>query len=199
MTQKFSKPHPSLKLYFVSREIQNNTCMTTTSMNLASTKFNSPTARWLCPSYGSLYSLIWDFSCLKLMYGPQQHGLMFGSSYLNHLDMNTCFKVFASYNILQYMCDFIDVLRFVTVSKCWKSPKLTNIVIWRLHTWFETIMFYFQHILTESCKCRILSRCCLEGGGGDQSSHITEPSHIDEPTSRKNRWLGTGEPIEFEK
>ena len=28
------------------------------------------------------------FSCLKLIYGPQQHGLMFGSSYLNHLDMS---------------------------------------------------------------------------------------------------------------
>ena len=31
------------------------------------------------------------FSCLKSIYGPQQHGL----------DMNTRFKVFASYNILQ--------------------------------------------------------------------------------------------------
>ena len=54
---------------------------------------------------------------------------MFGSSYLNHLDMNTCFKVFASYNILQYLCDFIHVLIFATVSKCRKGPKLTNIVI----------------------------------------------------------------------
>jgi hypothetical protein len=45
------------------------------------------------------------------------------------LDMNTRFKVFASYNILQYLCDFIHVLIFVTVSKCRKSPKLTNIVI----------------------------------------------------------------------
>jgi hypothetical protein len=46
--------------------------------------------------------------------------------------MNTCLKVlttFASYNILQYMCDFIHDLIFVTVSKCPKSPKLTNIVI----------------------------------------------------------------------
>ena len=54
---------------------------------------------------------------------------MFGSSYLNHLDMNTRFKVFASYNILQYLCDFIHVLIFVIVSKCRKSPKLTNIVM----------------------------------------------------------------------
>jgi hypothetical protein len=43
--------------------------------------------------------------------------------------MNTRFKVFASYNILHYLCDFIHVLIFVTVSKCRKSPKLTNIVI----------------------------------------------------------------------
>ena len=43
--------------------------------------------------------------------------------------MNTRFKVFAAYNILQYVCDFIHVLIFVTISKCWKSPKLTNIVI----------------------------------------------------------------------
>jgi hypothetical protein len=43
--------------------------------------------------------------------------------------MNTYFKVFASYNILQYMCDFIHVLTFETVSKCQKSPKVTNIVM----------------------------------------------------------------------
>jgi len=43
--------------------------------------------------------------------------------------MNTRFKVFASYNILQNMCDFIHVLIFVTVSKCRKSSKLTNKVI----------------------------------------------------------------------
>ena len=43
--------------------------------------------------------------------------------------MNARFKVFASYNILQYQCDFIHVLIFVTASKCRKSPKLTNIVI----------------------------------------------------------------------
>jgi hypothetical protein len=43
--------------------------------------------------------------------------------------MNTRFKVFASVNVLQYLCDFIHVLIFVTVSKCRKFPKLTNIVI----------------------------------------------------------------------
>ena len=43
--------------------------------------------------------------------------------------MNTRFKVFTSSNILQYLCDFIHVLIFVTISKCRKSPKLTNIVL----------------------------------------------------------------------
>ena len=43
--------------------------------------------------------------------------------------MNTRFKVFASHDILQYLCDFIHVLIFVIVSKCQKSPKLTNIVM----------------------------------------------------------------------
>ena len=43
--------------------------------------------------------------------------------------MNTRFKVYASYNILQYPCGYIHVLIFVTVSKCQKSPKLTNIVM----------------------------------------------------------------------
>jgi hypothetical protein len=45
--------------------------------------------------------------------------------------MNTRFRAFATYNILQYLCDFIHVLIFVTVSKCRKNPKLTNIVIHR--------------------------------------------------------------------
>ena len=48
--------------------------------------------------------------------------------------MNTRFKVFASNNILQYLCDFIHVLIFVIVSKCWKNPKLTNIVIVLVHS-----------------------------------------------------------------
>ena len=53
------------------------------------------------------------------------------------LDMNTRFKVLASDNILQYMCDLIHVLIFVTFSKCRKSPKLTNIGIWDLHIMWE--------------------------------------------------------------
>ena len=48
--------------------------------------------------------------------------------------MKTRFKIFASYNIFQYLCYFIHVLIFVIVSKCRKSPKLTNIVISLLHS-----------------------------------------------------------------
>ena len=39
--------------------------------------------------YISLYSLIETFFCLKLINRPQQHGPVFGSSYLNHLDMSS--------------------------------------------------------------------------------------------------------------
>jgi hypothetical protein len=38
-------------------------------------------------------------------------------------------KVFASYNILQNLCDFIYVLMFVNVSKCRKRSKLTNHIL----------------------------------------------------------------------
>ena len=40
--------------------------------------------------------------------------------------MNTRFRVFASYNILQYLCDFIHVLIFVTVSKCRKKSQINE-------------------------------------------------------------------------
>ena len=43
--------------------------------------------------------------------------------------MNTCFKVFASYNILQYMCDFIHVLLFVIVSKCRKKSQINEYIV----------------------------------------------------------------------
>jgi hypothetical protein len=43
--------------------------------------------------------------------------------------MSTRFKILASYNILQYLCNFIHVLIFVTVSKCQKNPKFMNILI----------------------------------------------------------------------
>ena len=35
-------------------------------------------------------------------------------------------KVFASYNILQYLCDFIHVLMFVNVSKCQKNSQINE-------------------------------------------------------------------------
>ena len=38
--------------------------------------------------------------------------------------MNTLFKVFASYNILQYLCDFIHVLY---ICNCLKMPKKSQI------------------------------------------------------------------------
>jgi hypothetical protein len=56
--------------------------------------------------------------------------------------MNTRFKVFASYNVLQYLYDFIHVLIFVTISKCRKSPKLMNIVI--------TLEFHIPTLLISS-------------------------------------------------
>ena len=40
--------------------------------------------------------------------------------------MNTRFKVFASYNILQYLCDLIHVLIFVTVSKLPKKSQINE-------------------------------------------------------------------------
>jgi hypothetical protein len=40
--------------------------------------------------------------------------------------MNTHFKVFASYNILQYLRDIIYVLIFVTVSKCRKKYQINE-------------------------------------------------------------------------
>jgi hypothetical protein len=57
--------------------------------------------------------------------------------------MNTRFKVFSSHNILQYLCDIIHVLIFVTVSKCQKNLKLTNIVIlvYFLELWEPPTMF----------------------------------------------------------
>jgi hypothetical protein len=58
--------------------------------------------------------------------------------------MNTRFKVFASYNILQYLCDLIHVLIFVIVSKCRKSPKLTNIVI-EVQTQFHVLTNQFSN------------------------------------------------------
>jgi len=68
--------------------------------------------------------------------------------------MNTHFKLFASYNILQYLCDFIDVPIFVTVLKCWKSPKLTNIVIYARET----------NIVCE-CRCEVYMHSYMASSG----------------------------------
>ena len=69
--------------------------------------------------------------------------------------MNTRFEVFTSYNILQYLCDFIHVHIFVTVSKCRKSPKLTNIVMLEIFVQSSTSTGYFSNS-TGSCvtNCR---------------------------------------------
>ena len=40
--------------------------------------------------------------------------------------MSTRFKVFASYNILEDLCDFIHVLIFVTVSKSRKKSQINK-------------------------------------------------------------------------
>jgi hypothetical protein len=75
--------------------------------------------------------------------------------------MNTRFKVFASYNILQYLCDSIQVFIFVTVSKCRKSPKLTNIAINsftngrrlpRTHMLVWKSLNFYEHILIHAAQ-----------------------------------------------
>ena len=77
--------------------------------------------------------------------------------------MNTRFKVFASYNILQYLCDFIHDLIFTTVSKCQKSPKLTNIVIRALYMGeIVEVSICFRMVLTQ-----ILSRVYNDPLTGD--------------------------------
>jgi hypothetical protein len=72
--------------------------------------------------------------------------------------MNTRFKVFASYNILQYLCDFIHVLIFVTVSKCQKIPKLTNIVIQVIHAITAVWNAAIEDISAISKKIKLTAR-----------------------------------------
>ena len=89
----------------------------------------------------SQYLLIWDFllSQIKIWTTTTWSNVWVvlpNPSWFNWvLDKNTRFKVFASYNILQYLCDFIYVLIIVSVSKSRKSPKLTNIVTSALHAY----------------------------------------------------------------
>ena len=58
--------------------------------------------------------------------------------------MNTRLKVFASYNILQYVFHFIIILMFVKVSKCPKNLNLTNIV-------FMNISAYLVQLTSIAC------------------------------------------------
>ena len=74
--------------------------------------------------------------------------------------MNTRFKIFATYNILQNLCDFIYVLIFVIVSKCRKSPKLMNIVIYMV---FMNTKMYTSPLHSRRCGVNIyyanMTRC----------------------------------------
>ena len=70
--------------------------------------------------------------------------------------MNTRFIVFASYNILQYLCDFIHVLIFVTVSKCRKSHKLTNIVFQDIYIYMVLFCLSWQCV-----ACDPVSKFCV--------------------------------------
>jgi hypothetical protein len=51
--------------------------------------------------------------------------------------MNTRFKVFSSHNILQYLCDFIHVLIFVTVS----MPKKSQINEYSVPFWIMKVFW----------------------------------------------------------
>jgi hypothetical protein len=84
-----------------------------------------------------IYSLIWDFLLSQIniwttttwsnvwvvLPKPSWYEFLIG-----FLIWTPASKIFTCYSILQYMCDFIHVLIFITISKCRKSPKLTNIV-----------------------------------------------------------------------
>ena len=58
------------------------------------------------------------------------------------LDMNTPFKVLASYNILQYMCAFIHVLISITVSKMPKKSQINE---------YSDFMFLMDEIVKPPC------------------------------------------------
>jgi hypothetical protein len=72
------------------------------------------------------------FSWLKLIYGPQQHGLMFGSSYLNHLGMS--FWLVSWYEhplqsicILQHTPIYVWFYPCSYICNCLKMPKKSQI------------------------------------------------------------------------
>ena len=73
---------------------------------------------------------------------------MYGSPYLNHLDMNTRFKVFASYNILQYVFDFYPCSY---IRNCLKMPKKSQINEYSDHFMlFKFVRFNLQNFLVGS-------------------------------------------------
>ena len=97
----------------------------------------------------SLYLLIWDFLLSQIDIWTTTTWsnvwvVLPKSSWYEFLIWTPASKVFASNNILQYLCDFIHALTFVIVSKCWKSPKLTNVVI------------KLQHEVSWGVKCTLL-------------------------------------------
>ena len=85
----------------------------------------------------SLYSLIWDFLLSQINIRtttvswsniwavlPKPSWYEFLIGFL--IWTPTYFKVFASYNLLQYLCDFIYVLIFVIVSKMPKKSQVNE-------------------------------------------------------------------------
>ena len=76
--------------------------------------------------------------------------------------MNTCFKVFASYYILQHLCEFIHVLIFVTLSKCQISPKLMNIVIYVIYFLHSkmNVRNISHNIVNHTEHCHGSEDCC---------------------------------------
>ena len=79
----------------------------------------------------SLYSLIETLSCLKLIYGPQQHGIMFVLSYLNHLDMSLIgFLIWTPASKYLHLTTFSKIcviLSMFLYCNCLKMPKKSQI------------------------------------------------------------------------
>jgi hypothetical protein len=135
---------------------------------------------YLCLTLISLYSIIWDFLLSQIniwttttwsnvwVILPKPSWYEFLISFL--IWTPTLNKVFASYNILQYLCDFIHVLKFVTISKCQKSPELTNVrMMWE--------------ILYKCCASLIIAH--------DEFWSFLHISHIRQNLPKPNHFLST--------
>ena len=77
--------------------------------------------------------------------------------------MNTRFRVFASYKILQNLCNFIYVLIFVTVSICQKKSQINE--------YSDTCPMWAQgydqgELSPDSSQHIHLSCACVRKGGG---------------------------------